>query len=899
MSNTSITEKSDVGDEPERQTLPTNVKPIHYDLTLDPNLNTFKFDGFVTIDLKVQENSDFITLHTLALELIEVKLFPSSKSSVSDAANSDSDGSIKPVSTEYTKEDQTTTFHFEKDTLIKDETVKLYVKFIGELNNKLAGFYRSSYEVDGEKKYLATTQMEPADCRRVFPCFDEPKLKATFDISLIIDSNLTGVSNMDVKDEVSMKSNRKKISFNTTPLMSTYLVAFVVGDLEYIESDSKFRDIPIRVYTTPGLVETGRHSVELCAKYLQYFEDLFGLPYPLPKFDIVSVPDMYGAMENWGLLIGSNQYILYDPATSTLAKKLRITETVAHEVAHQWFGNLVTMENWDSLWLNEAFATFMASEAVDHFEPGWLTWESFVGDTLQSALKDDAFRSSHPIEVPILKDNQVYEVFDNIAYKKGSSVLRMLYNWIGKDAFIGGVSKYLKANVYGSTNSEDLWSALSEVSGEDIEAIMGVWTKKVGYPVVSVKEIDDKLEFEQHRFLITGDLKPADDETIYPIFLGLKTDSGLDSSAVFDKRTLELKFPDGNVKDGFFKVNSDSTGVYRVAYSDERWKKLGSPSAQSKLSVRDRVGLVADAGALSVTGHTKTTNFLSLATGWKQENSYFVLNEIINALNDLKTAYLFDSDTFKNALNTFVLDIVSEKLHALGWSFTEASESEESIQDQKLKSLLFTTAANSGDKQVLQEVKKLFDSLAAGDSTSIHPNLRATVFNETARTGDEADYETLLKISTDSSSSATDKAASLRALGRFKQPELINRSLSLVLSGEVKPTDLFKLTNGLITHANGIEALYSWLKLNWDAIVELMPSGWSMLGTLVKISVSAFTSLEKYDDVVSFFKDKDTVKLGVEKELKQGLESIKGTASWIERDRDDVVEWLKYHGYLK
>ncbi|GME75586.1 unnamed protein product [Ambrosiozyma monospora] len=751
MSNTAVTK----GDEPERQVLPTNVKPMHYDLTLDPNLTTFKFDGFVTIDLKVQETSDFITIHTRDLELLEVKLFPSSKSS----------DSIKPTSTEFKKKDQATTLKFEKDTLVKGETVKLYVKFIGELNDKLAGFYRSGYEVNGEKKYLGVTQMEPTDCRRVFPCFDEPALKATFDISLVLDSGITGVSNMDVKEEVNLESNRKKISFNTTPLMSTYLVAFVVGELEYIESESKFRDVPIRVYTTPGLVEKGKHSLELTAKYLKYFEDLFGLPYPLPKFDIVSVPDMYGAMENWGLLIGSNDYILYDPATTTLAKKLSISETVAHEVAHQWFGNLVTMVNWDSLWLNEAFATFMASEAVDHFEPGWLTWETFVGDTLQGALKADAFRSSHPIEVPILKDNQVYEVFDLIAYKKGSAVLRMLYNWIGKETFIAGVSKYLKAHVYGSTDSDDLWSALSEVSGQDVEKIMGVWTKKVGYPVVSVKEVGDKLEFEQHRFLVTGDVKPEDDETIYPIFLGLKSDSGLDSSAVFDKRTLEVS--DVNVKDGFFKVNSDSTGVYRVAYSDARWKKLGSPSAQSKLSVRDKVGLVADAGALSVAGHTKTTNFLSLAHGWKQDKSYFVLREIINALDILKAAYLFESDAVKNALNAFVLDIVSEKIHTIGWSFTETSESDESIEGHKLKTLLFTAAANNGDKDVLQEVKKLFTSLASGETKSIDPNLRNTVFNVTAKTGDETDYDTLFKIYKDSSSSAADKTASLRALDQL------------------------------------------------------------------------------------------------------------------------------------
>jgi aminopeptidase 2 len=858
-----------------RQVLPTNVKPQHYYLKLEPLFDTFKFSGEVTIDLDIKETSNFISLNTLELQLLEYYIINSN------------DEKIKPVAVLTNEEEQTTTFKFD-DNLTQNSKVKLYIKFIGELNDKMAGFYRSTYEENGETKYLATTQMEPTDCRRAFPSFDEPNLKAKFTISLIGDKKLTFLSNMDVNYEKDIDELKKIVTFNTTPLMSTYLVAFIVGDLKYVESDYKFRDIPVRVYTTPGYEEKGKYSCELAAKALEYYEKVFDIKYPLPKMDMVGIHDFSaGAMENWGLITYRMVDLLFDESKSTLDTKLRVSEVVAHELAHQWFGNICTMDFWDSLWLNESFATYMSWKCCNHFEKSWKVWENFVGDSLQSALTLDGLRSSHPIEVPVKKADEINQIFDAISYEKGSSVLRMLANWLGEEKFIEGVSHYLKKHAYGNAKTEALWDSLSEVSGKDVASTMKVWTTKVGYPLITVNEIDSQIVVNQHRYLTTGDVKPEDDKTIYPVFLGLRTDKGLDESLIFNER--EIKIDSITSKD-FFKVNGNSTGVYRVAYEDKRWELLGKDS--SKLSVEDRIGLVADAGALSVSGFSKTSNLLSLVSGWKNESSYFVWDEIITRISALKSAWIFEDQKIKDSLKALTGELTIQKSHELGWTF----EKDEPFLDQRLKALLFSAAISSNDEKTTKYAKDAFDAYINGEKDSIHPNLRAAIFNNIATKGGEKEFNELLKIYK-SPQSMDEKIAALRSLGRFENPDILNKVLELLLDGTVRSQDIYIPMQGMRAHKVGIEILFNWMKTKWDEIYKLLPPGLSMLGSVVQICTSGFTSIEQYKQVEDFFKSKTTK--GFDQGLAQSLETIKSKANWVSRDGDDVKQWLKEHGYSK
>ncbi|VEU23919.1 DEKNAAC105113 [Brettanomyces naardenensis] len=856
-----------------RQVLPTNVKPLHYYLTLEPLFDRFKFNGDETIDVKVQEDSDYITLHTLEIDILDSTL------------TTGSGDIIKPIGITADLDDQTTTFKF-SETLKKDDIVNLHIKFIGDLNDKMAGFYRSTYEENGEVKYLATTQMEPTDCRRAFPSFDEPNLKAKFSISLIGDKKFTFLSNMDVKEESPVGSSRKKVTFNTTPLMSTYLVAFIVGDLAYVESKYKFNNVPVRVYTTPGYESKGQYAAELAARALEYYEQSFGIKYPLPKMDMVGIHDFSaGAMENWGLITYRMVDLLYDEEKSTLDTRLRVSEVVAHELAHQWFGNYCTLDFWDSLWLNESFATYMSWKCCNHFYPDWKVWENFVGESLQYALTLDGLRSSHPIEVPVKRADEINQIFDAISYEKGSSILRMLANWLGEDVFITGVSNYLKKHSYSNAKTAALWESLSEVSGKDVQSTMKIWTEKVGYPLVSVNEAGSKVTLEQHRFLTTGDVKPADDKTVYPIFVGLKTDDGLNESLVFDKRTFEIPVDENK----FFKVNGDSNGVYRVNYEPERWQKLGKVA--SKLSVEDRVGLVADAGALSVAGFSKTTNLLSLVSGWKSESSVFVWDEILSRLAAIKSAWLFEDETVKEAIKALTRDLVADKANKLGWSFGK----EESFLDQKLKGLLFGSALNAGDKTVISAAKKMFTDYVAGDKAAIHPNLRASIFNNIASKGGEKEFKDLVSIY-ENPQSMDEKIAALRSLGRFEDPVILKRVLSLLLDGTVRSQDIYIPLQGMRSHKVGVELLFKWMCEKWETLYHMLPPGLAMLGSVVQLCTSGFTKEEQYEKVEEFFKGKDTK--GFNQGLAQALETIQSKSGWVTRDSKDVEDWLEKNGYL-
>ena len=668
-----------------RQVLPTNVKPLHYDVTLEPDFEKFTYRGNVIIDLEVKDASKSISLNTLEIDIHSTRITQGSSSISSD-----------PKIT-YDDDSQTTTFSFDS-SLSPGATVKLAIDFTGQLNEKMAGFYRSSYkdDRDGSTKYMATSQMEPTDARRAFPCFDEPALKATFSVTLVADEHMTCLSNMDVATEATVTSKvtgttRKAVTFNKSPLMSTYLVAVIVGELNYIESKA-FR-VPVRVYAPPHQdINQGKFSLDLAARTLEFYEKTFDSDFPLPKMDMVAIPDFAaGAMENWGLVTYRIVDLLFDEKKSGAGTKERVAEVVQHELAHQWFGNLVTMDFWDGLWLNEGFATWMSWYSCNKFYPEWKVWQGYVTDNLQSALALDSLRSSHPIEVPVKRADEINQIFDAISYSKGSCVLRQISKWIGEDTFMEGIRRYLKKHAYGNTQTGDLWAALSEASGKDVEKVMDIWTKQVGYPVVTVKEnpSNRSIIVSQNRFLRTADVKPDEDKTLYPVFLGLRTEKGVDEDATLYTRDKEIRLPDMD----FFKLNADHSGIYRTSYTPERLQKLGQAAKSGKLTVEDRAGMIADTGALSAAGYQKTSGTLSLIKEFDQESEKVVWDEIVTRIGAIRSAWIFEDEKIRDALKTFQRELVAKKAHELGWAFKDSDDHIE----QQFKALLFGAAGGAGD----------------------------------------------------------------------------------------------------------------------------------------------------------------------------------------------------------
>lgn len=721
----------------------------------------------------------------------------------------------------------------------------------------MAGFYRSSYvDRDGSTKYLATTQMEPTDARRAFPCFDEPALKAEYTITLVGDKNHTCLSNMDQASEKEVDSKitggkRKAVTFNKTPLMSTYLLAFIIGELKSIETNI-FR-LPVRVFATPDKnIEHGRFSLELAAKTLDFYEKTFDSKFPLPKMDMVAIPDFSaGAMENWGLITYRVVELLYDEKTSGASAKQRVAEVVAHELAHQWFGNLVTMDFWDGLWLNEGFATWMSWYACNSFFPEWKIWQSYVIGDLQSALSLDSLRSSHPIEVPVKRADEVNQIFDAISYSKGSCVLRMISRYLGEETFMEGIRRYLKKHAFDNTQTGDLWAALANASGKPVEKVMDIWTKNVGYPVVTVTENEGSktINLKQNRFLRTADVKPEEDKTLYPVFLGLRTKDGVDEGLTLSEREYNFDAP----ADDFFKLNADHAGLYRTSYTPERLVKLGQAARDGHLSVEDRAGMIADAGALAASGYQKTSSVLSLLKSFNGEEEFVVWSEILSRISSIRSAWVFEDRKTRDALKAFQRRLVSPKAHARGWSF---ADDEDHVQAQ-FKAMLFGSAGLTGDEEVIKAAQSMFRDFAAGNRGAIHPNIRASVYAIALQNGGEAEYNTILEEYR-TAKIADERNTALRSLGRVKDEALIQRSLALSLSEDVKNQDVYLPLSGLRNDPRGIDALWTWLQTNWDAIEKKCPPGLTMLGSVVQICTSGFSRQTQVDEVRAWFQDRST-----------------------------------------
>ncbi|KAF2842787.1 hypothetical protein M501DRAFT_993558 [Patellaria atrata CBS 101060] len=865
-----------------RQVLPKNVKATHYHLTLEPNLETFEYEGEVVIDLDVVDNSTSISLNTIDLKITSTKVTSGSHEITSSPDLS------------YDDDSQTTKISFD-ETIPANSKATLAIKFTGTLNNNMAGFYRSSYKAkDGSTKYLATTQMEPTDARRAFPCFDEPALKAKFTITLIADKHLTCLSNMDEASQTEVDSSisggkKKAVTFNKTPLMSTYLLAFVVGELNVIETNN-FR-VPVRVYAPPDSnIEHGRFSLDLAARTLDFYEKTFNSPFPLPKMDMVAIPDFSaGAMENWGLITYRVVDLLFDEATSGASTKQRVAEVVQHELAHQWFGNLVTMDFWDGLWLNEGFATWMSWYSCNVFYPEWKVWQGYVTDNLANALGLDSLRSSHPIEVPVKRADEINQIFDAISYSKGSCVLRMISKYLGEETFMEGIRRYLKKHAFGNTQTGDLWAALSDASGKDVSSVMDIWTKNVGYPVVSVTEdpSSSSIKVKQNRFLRTADVKPEEDKTLYPIFLGLRTKSGVDEDLTFSER--ETSFKLNNLD--FFKLNADHSGIYRTSYTPERLEKLGIAAKEGLLTVEDRAGMIADAGALAASGYQSTSGILSLLESFKSEPEFVVWDEITGRIGALRAAWVFEDETVKDALKKFQRDLTSDKAHELGWTFKDTDGQIE----QQFKALMFGSAGAVGDEKIKSAAFEMFEKFKNGDRSAIHPNLRSSIYAIVLTYGGDAEYDAILNEYRTATTS-NERNTALRAIGRAKKQELIQRTLQLPLSDEVKGQDIYLPLGGLRAHKEGILELWQWCTEHWDELEKKLPPGLTMLGTVVSICTSSFTTLEHRQRIIDFFGQRKTK--GFDQSLAQSLDAIKAKASWIERDSEDVKEWLRQHDYL-
>lgn len=621
---------------------------------------------------------------------------------------SQSKGSLTFETTDFSYDGrkQRATLNF-ADEIPASQSVSLEITFEGIINHDMAGFYRSQYKPvvpaaksvprDETFHYMFSTQFESCDARRAFPCFDEPRLKATFDFEIEIPDDQVALSNMPIKSTTPSGEGLQKVSFERTPIMSTYLLAWAVGDFEYIEAFTERRyngkQIPVRVYTTRGLKEQGRWALEHAPKTIDLFSESFGLDYPLPKSDLLAVHEFtHGAMENWGLVTYRTTAVLYDPKTSDAAFKRRIAYVVAHELAHQWFGNLVTMDWWDELWLNESFATWAGWYAIDKFHPDWQVWAHFLNDGTELAFTLDSLRSSHPVHVPVKDALDVNQIFDHISYLKGCSVLRMLVNHLGVEAFLKGVSIYLSKHTYGNAKTEALWDGLREASGADINQLMGNWIKEIGFPMLTVAEEPGQITIKQSRFLSTGDVKPEEDKTTWWIPLGLQGKTGTNEVQAVALTAKEDTIRE--IDDNFYKLNNNGTGFYRTNYPPARLAKLGSQL--DRLSVDDKASIIGSAAALARAGYGTTPALLSFLEGFDTETSQIVWTTALDSIGSVKDVFGED-EAIKAGIEKFTLKLIDDTVEKVGW---ESTGDEGFLAGLLRKRLLLSAVANNQTKLV-------------------------------------------------------------------------------------------------------------------------------------------------------------------------------------------------------
>lgn len=673
----------------DRDVLPSTITPSHYDLSLHSlKFEDWSYQGNVTIDVSITEPTKEIVINSIELKLISAKVTVDSQSLETSTFN-------------YDDKKQRATLVF-ADEVPASQKAALQITFQGTINNDMAGFYRSKYKPvvpaapsvpkDDTFHYMLSTQFEACDARRAFPCFDEPRLKATFDFKVEIPEDQVALSNMPVKDTTKAKDGFVVVSFERTPVMSTYLLAWAIGDFEYVEAftNRKYngKEIPVRVYTTRGLKEQGRFALEHAPKTIDLFSESFGIDYPLPKSDLLAVHEFtHGAMENWGLVTYRTTAVLFDEKTSDARYKNRVAYVVAHELAHQWFGNLVTMDWWDELWLNESFATWAGWYAVNEFHPDWQVWAQFVNEGMEMAFRLDGMRASHPVHVPVKDALDVNQIFDHISYLKGCSTLRMLVSQLGEETFLKGVGAYLRKHAYGNAKTEYLWQALTDASGLDVNSLMSSWIEKIGHPLLTIAEEPGQISIKQNRYLSTGDVKPEEDETVWWVPLSLQGKAGTQ-----DVQKLALVERDTTIRDiddDFYKINSNATGFYRTNYPPARLAKLSTQL--DRLSTEDKISIIGSAADLAFSGYGTTPALLSFVEGFGNETNHLVWAQVLDSLNLVK-AIFGDDDAIKKGLEKFTLKLVSGAVEKLGWVFPEG---EGYLTGLLRKRLLLSAAVNN------------------------------------------------------------------------------------------------------------------------------------------------------------------------------------------------------------
>jgi aminopeptidase N len=831
-----------------------SFRPESYSIELDPDRDTMSLSGTVVVrGQKTGRPSQRLTFHQHGLTITTATVIRKDKKGERE---------IIPARINHHRTLDEVRLHTDELLYAGEYTVEM--TFLGKITRPMEGVYPCFFKENGVEKQLIATQFESHHARDAFPCIDEPEAKAVFQLTLTSPKGEAVVSNTPIAHQTE-KDGKLVTRFENTPKMSTYLLAFVYGDMKHREAKTK-DGVVVRTYATPDNAKFTEFALEVGIKCLEFYNEYFDIPYPLPKCDLIALPDFAsGAMENWGCLTFREVALFVDPANTSVGTKQYVAMVVAHEVAHQWFGDLVTMRWWTDLWLNEGFANLMEYFATSHLFPEWDLMTQYIVDEQQPGLKLDALANTHPVAVPIKHPDEIRTIFDTISYNKGGSSLLMLMQYLGEQNFRDGLRYYLKKHAYGNTDTTDLWAALEHVSGKPVGDFMGAWISQPGFPVVRATVEGNSVTLAQEQFIIN----PVEREKhrrhhLWPI--ALRSNNNLPD--VFSKATATYPLPDPST----FKLNIEQSSFCRVIYDPKHLSVLTERISKNELSPLDRLGVLADAFEASKAGFQSTVDALKLLAAYKDESNSVVWDIIAANLGSIRM--VMNDEKLREVMKPYIRKLVAKQLKRLGWK----RHKNESHFDTLLRPTILGMAAVADEPSIVKEALRQFNDMKKPED--IVPDLRGVVYTIAARHGNAKTFEKLLDMHNNSTSSE-ERLSLCAALTDFEQPELYKRALGLIDTETVRHQDIIYWVIYSMTNRFSRATTWEWLTSHWDWLVSVLGNDLSFFNLPVYIARSSSDT-----DFLPVYKKFFTsvMQPALERTFKQGIEMIEWQSAWRKRD---------------
>lgn len=848
--------------------LSRNVLPSSYELTFEPDLKSFKFRGNGTISICIFNPTRVIELNGLDLKMKNARI------TGINGGNSQTPGF------EYDKSAERIKLNFSEP--VKPGNYNLKIEFEGILNDKLRGFYRSHYKDEtGKTRWIATTQMEPTDARRMFPCFDEPDMKAKFKLSVVIDADLKAISNGKIlKETVNKKTGKKRIDFESSPKMSTYLVALIVGDFKSTETKIAC-GVPVRVWALKGKEHLASFALKETCKALKYQTDYFGIPYPSNKLDLIAIPDFRsGAMENLGAITFREARLLVDEKKGSNFIKRSVVAVIAHELAHQWFGDLVTMQWWDDIWLNEAFASWMGTKTTEAIRPEYQELARAIY-TRNGSMRIDELKATRAIHAEVTDPKQAAEMFDGITYDKGESILWMLEGYVGEKAFQKGIHDYLKANEFGNAKSDDLWNAIGEASSLPVPEIMKTWVFQPGFPILRVDTKNSgTITLQQNRYFAIGnpDSKQIWNTPVVMRNLIASNDTNSKLTIRLDKQNKSFKLPEDWK---LALVNAKGRGYYRVLYPQAVRTKILREF--DKLSTEEKLAYLSDVKALDKKGMIPVEDRLALILKAKTEKDPLVQSSLIGFA---RQPYSYLSDKEKSAYQRFVRSQLGSVAKKVGWRALP----DESFSVKSLRSQIYYLLGTYGaDKTIILEARHKFNQYMK-DRNSISADIAQDVLSIVAYNGGLKEYEQVLSAYKSERIPEHEKKL-LSALADFRQPQLVERTLKMVLGPEIRAQDGFRVIAFLLKSDDTNKQTWQFVKKNWKKINAKFP-GRSM--SYIASACGSFDLPAEEKDLNQFY---SAHKLpSAKSSVSRMLEKVHSNVLYRKRNENKIRAWILKQG---